>query len=83
MTRIHPVISYSTEFIDLYLARGLTQGERRLDDGEFLDIEIVEPAVLLEQVRNGEISDVKTIIGLFWLEKYLAGEWRALSGAVA
>ena len=26
LTRIHPVISYSTEFIDIYLARGLTCG---------------------------------------------------------
>ena len=75
ITRIHPVISYSTEFIDLYLARGLTAGERSLDDGEFLDLEIVEPAALLEAVRRGEISDVKTIIATFWLEKYLSGAW--------
>src|SRR5258708_11258173 len=38
LTRIHPIISYSTEFIDIYLARGLTAGERKLDDGEFLEL---------------------------------------------
>jgi ADP-ribose pyrophosphatase len=76
MTRINPVISYSTEFIDLYLAVGLTAGERRLDEGEFLDLDIVEPKLLMQKVRSGEISDVKTIIGTFWLEKYLSGEWR-------
>jgi ADP-ribose pyrophosphatase len=38
LTRIHPVISYSTEFIDLYLARGLTAGESKLDEGEFLEL---------------------------------------------
>ncbi len=75
ITRIHPVISYSTEFIDLYLAKGLTKGERRLDEGEFLDLEIVTPATLLQAVKSGAISDVKTIIGTFWLEKYLSGEW--------
>jgi len=75
ITRIHPVISYSTEFIDLYLARGLTEGERSLDEGEFLDLEIVEPAALMDAVRRGEISDVKTIIATFWLEKYLSGAW--------
>lgn len=75
MTRIHPVISYSNEFIDLYLAKGLTKGERRLDEGEFLDLEIVEPAVLMQAVKDGSISDVKTIIGTFWLEKYLSGAW--------
>jgi ADP-ribose pyrophosphatase len=35
---LHPVISYSTEFIDIWFARGLTQGERQLDPGEFLDV---------------------------------------------
>ena len=42
LTRIHPVISYSTEFIDLYLARGLTAGESKLDEGEFLETLIAE-----------------------------------------
>ncbi|MCG1043011.1 NUDIX hydrolase [Mycetohabitans sp. B8] len=75
LTRIHPVISYSTEFIDLYLARGLTEGERALDDGEFLETIVVEPAILHEWIRRGDISDVKTIIGAFWLEKILSGVW--------
>lgn len=75
LTRIHPVISYSTEFIDLYLARGLTEGERALDDGEFLETIVVEPAILHEWIRRGEVSDVKTIIGAFWLEKILSGVW--------
>jgi ADP-ribose pyrophosphatase len=26
-------------------------------------------------VRRGEITDVKTIIGTFWLEKILSGAW--------
>ena len=30
---------------------------------------------LVEWVRDGTISDVKTIIGTFWLEKILRGEW--------
>ncbi len=34
---LYPVTRYSTEFVDLYLARGLTAGERKLDDGEFLE----------------------------------------------
>ncbi|MCG1019065.1 MULTISPECIES: NUDIX domain-containing protein [Burkholderiaceae] len=75
LTRIHPVISYSTEFIDLYLARGLTEGERALDDGEFLETIVVEPAILHEWIRCGDVSDVKTIIGAFWLEKILSGAW--------
>jgi ADP-ribose pyrophosphatase len=75
LTRIHPVISYSTEFIDIYLARGLTSGDAKLDDGEFLETFTATVPELLEWVRNGQISDVKTIIGTFWLEKALSGAW--------
>ncbi len=75
LTRIHPIISYSTEFIDIFLARGLTQGERKLDDGEFIELFTASVAEVSEWVRNGAISDVKTIIGTFWLEKILSGAW--------
>lgn len=75
LTRIHPVISYSTEFIDLYLARGLEEGEQKLDEGEFLETFIAERSQILEWIRSGQISDVKTIIASFWLEKVMSGEW--------
>ncbi len=48
--------------------------------GEFHEIEFEaqEPLpALLDLVRSGEITDVKTVIGLFWLEKLLRGEWVA------
>ena len=73
LTRIHPVISYSTEFIDIYLARDLKQGEAMLDEGEFLETFITSAGQLIDWVRDGKISDVKTIIGTFWLEKILSG----------
>jgi ADP-ribose pyrophosphatase len=76
LTRIHPIISYSTEFIDIFLARGLTAGERKLDDGEFLETFTADVAQVGEWIRTGEITDVKTIIGHFWLEKVLSGAWQ-------
>ena len=76
LTRIHPVISYSTEFIDLFLARDLTAGEAALDDGEFLETLIVPAGQVIDWVRQGRITDVKTIIGAFWLEKVLSGAWQ-------
>jgi ADP-ribose pyrophosphatase len=75
LTRVHPIISYSTEFIDIYVARGLTAGERKLDDGEFLETFIAKLSDVSEWVRTGQLSDVKTIIGTFWLEKLLSGAW--------
>jgi ADP-ribose pyrophosphatase len=75
LTRIHPVISYSTEAIDLYLARGLTAGDAHLDEGEFLELFTATLDDLLEWIRTGQITDVKTIIGAFWLEKVRLGAW--------
>jgi len=75
LTTIHNAISYSDEHIDLYLAEGLVGGEAKLDDGEFLDVFLTTPAEVVAWVRDGTITDVKTIIGAFWLEKILAGTW--------
>lgn len=72
---IHNAIAYSDEHLDLYLARGLTAGDAALDDGEFLDVYIASHAELLAGVKEGKITDVKTIIGIFWLERLLRGEW--------
>lgn len=72
---IHNAIAYSDERLLLYVARGLKEGERKLDDGEFLDIYKAPLDELLEQVRDGRITDVKTVIGVFWLEKIASGTW--------
>jgi ADP-ribose pyrophosphatase len=73
---INNAIAYSDEHLDLFLARGLTAGEAKLDEGEFLETFTATVPELLEMVRNGEITDVKTVIGTFWLEKFAAGTWK-------
>lgn len=72
---IHNAIAYSDEHLDLFLARGLTAGDAKLDDGEFLETFTATIPEMLEMVRRGEITDVKTVIGTFWLEKFAAGTW--------
>ena len=71
--RIHPVISYSTEFIDIYLAEGLVPGKNHLDDEEFLDVFAAPLEQLMEWVERGEITDVKTTIATYWLDRYRRG----------
>jgi len=71
--RIHPVISYSTEFIDIYLAEDLVPGASRLDKEEFLDVFAVPLEQLIEWVEEGEITDVKTAISTYWLDRYRRG----------
>lgn len=75
ITTIHPLIAYSDEQIDIYLATGLTLKERQLDAGEFLEVFAAAPAEALGWVREGKITDVKTVIGLFWLDQIARGEW--------
>lgn len=75
LTTIHPVIGYSDEHIDLYLAKTLTLTDRKLDSGEFLEVIEMKPEILMKAIRNGAVSDVKTQIGAFWLDKILRGEW--------
>jgi ADP-ribose pyrophosphatase len=72
---LHPVISYSTEFIGIWFARGLQAGARQLDEGEFLDVFTASPEELLEWARSGRITDAKTLTGLLWLQNHLSGAW--------
>jgi len=72
---MHPVISYSTEFIDIWFARGLSAGERQLDEGEFLDVFTATPERLLAWCRDGTVTDAKTLAGALWLQNVLRGDW--------
>ena len=52
------------ERIHMYLAEGLTFGERKLDDDEFINVELVPLTDLLDMVMRGEICDGKTQIAI-------------------
>ena len=70
-----PTIAYSDELIDIWFARGLSLGQRRLDAGEFLDVITATPAQLLAWCRSGEVTDGKTLTGMLWLQNVLTGAW--------
>ena len=72
---IHNAIAYADEHLDIFIARGLTAGESTLDDGEFLDVFTATQEELMQWIREGKVTDVKTVIGAFWLEKLAAGAW--------
>lgn len=71
----HPVISYSTEFIDIWFARGLMPGAQQLDAGEFLDVFTASPEELLRWCADGTVTDAKTLAGALWLQNVLSGAW--------
>lgn len=72
----HPCVGYSNERIEIFLAQGLVQeSPQKLDHGEFLDVLTLSLDSALLAVRNGEITDGKTITCLFWAEKVLRSGW--------
>lgn len=72
---IHNAIGYSNERIVIYLAQGVHPAEsgQKLDAGEFLTLHRLPFAEALSMTRNGEITDVKTLVGLAWAKDYLQG----------
>jgi ADP-ribose pyrophosphatase len=72
---MHPCIGYSDERIEIFYAHGLSYVGSALDHGEILDIVELSLADALLAVRDGEITDGKTIAALMWAEKTLGGAW--------
>lgn len=75
ITTLHPCIGYSDEKLIYYLAEDLAFEGASLDDGEHLEVFTLTLPAALEWVREGKISDNKTVSGLLWAEKILRGEW--------
>lgn len=68
----HNAIGYCDEKIEVFLAQGLEQRGAKTDDGEVLEIFTAPWQEVLAAVLDGRITDVKTIIGVHWLEKHVA-----------
>ena len=67
---LHTAIGYTDEAIELYLARKLTLQERKLDPGEFLETFLLPFDDALAMVRDGRISDVKTVAAILWWKAF-------------
>jgi ADP-ribose pyrophosphatase len=67
---IHTAIAYTDEAIHLFLAKKLTKSEAKLDAGEFLETFRVHYDEALAMIRDGRISDCKTVAALLWLRVF-------------
>jgi ADP-ribose pyrophosphatase len=72
---IHNAAAYSSESIHLWFARGLRAGPQQLDAGEFVEVVRHTDSELDALAVRGELPDVKTLIGLQWLQRWRAGAW--------
>jgi len=69
---IHTAIAYTDEAIELYLAKKLkNEGKARLDAGEFVETIAVGFDAAIEMVRDGRITDAKSVCGLLWIKVFL------------
>lgn len=73
---IHNAAAYSTEAIEIWFARGLRAGPQRLDDGEFIELVRWSEVELDAAVLAGDVTDAKTLAGLWWLQRWRAGAWQ-------
>ncbi len=73
---MHPCVGYSNERIEIFLARGLRrEADPNPDSNEFLDVLSLPLPEALAAVRQGVITDAKTVCALFWAEKVLVAGW--------
>lgn len=72
---IHNACAYADEAIEIWFARGLSLGARQLDAGELIDVCVMSEPELDALAARGELTDVKSLIGLQWLQKWRAGLW--------
>jgi len=58
---------YSTEYMYLFLAKGLKKGKQILDKGEKIEeVKIFSRKEILKMIKAGKILDAKTILALFF-----------------
>lgn len=71
---IHLAIAYSTEVIHAYFLRGLTAGERALDEDEFLEVFTASVPQFLKWCAAGSVTDAKTLSCAMHLSQYIGGQ---------
>ena len=62
---LYPTPGYDNEKIYIYFARGVTQGEAHLDEGEFLNVVFLPVEEALKRIEEDKIRDAKTIVALY------------------
>ena len=68
---VNTTIGYSDETIQLFLARKLSAGKRQLDAGEFLEVVKMPFGDAIAMIRDGRITDAKSLAALLWVKTFL------------
>jgi ADP-ribose pyrophosphatase len=60
-------VGYSTEVLHFYMATSLVSGDTDFDEGEAIDVELMDIEVLRGMAIRGELEDQKTICAILLL----------------
>ena len=70
--KIYPTPAYCEAVIPVFLAKGLSFSEQKLDEGEYVEVKAYTIDELKEMIFTGRIEDSKTVAALLAYEsKYL------------
>jgi len=72
----YPSPGFCDEVLHLFLARDLSLGQAHPDEDEFLAVEAIPLAELLERIGRGELCDGKTIAAILKTKLFLDREGR-------
>ena len=68
---------YSTEVMHIFMATGLSETDRRLDEEEDIEVIKVEFGEAVQMVMRGEIEDAKSICGILRADIMMREEFRS------
>lgn len=80
LTTIYTTPGFTDERIHLFMATGLTLGDRTLDPDEFLEPVEMPFSSALERITNGEITDAKTICTILYASTFIRPSAGAAEG---
>lgn len=75
LATMHPCIGYSNERIEIFLAQELSFVGNGLDEEEFVEVVELSLADAMLAIRDGDITDAKSIAALLWADKVFSGAW--------
>ena len=73
LTTIYTTPGFTDERIHLFMASGLTVGDANREHDEFIEVEQVTISKALEMIREGRITDGKTVVGLLFAAGFRMG----------
>ncbi|MCQ5336866.1 MAG: NUDIX hydrolase [Candidatus Methanomethylicia archaeon] len=71
LIQFYVAVGYCTEIIHLFIARELKKLSQKTEEDEFINVYSIPIDKALEMIKNNEIEDAKTIIGILMMKNVL------------